>query len=149
MNDAAQADSLEIAFPNLKSTNYAVISPYDPSYNCIAFAFADTSHWWQQYHVKPHYWPEWIADDDTLDSWIKVAALFGFRDASNSDPEPELDKIAIYAKGEEPQHICFRSGNGLWKSKLGEDVDVEHEALHALEGNIYGVVRICLSRPAM
>ena len=27
MYDEAQADSLEIAFPNLKSTNYAVISP--------------------------------------------------------------------------------------------------------------------------
>ncbi len=146
MNDEAHIGYLEVHFPNLKSAKYAVTSPCDPSYNCVAFAFGDTSRWWQRDHVKPNYWPEGIEEDDTLHSWIKVAATCGFRDTSNSNPDPEQDKIAIYVKGEEPQHICFRSGNGPWMSKLGEDVDVVHETLHALEGNVYGNVRICLSR---
>jgi hypothetical protein len=45
-----------------------------------------------------------------------------------------------------PTHAARQLRSGAWTSKLGISEDVEHE-LRALEGEIYGVVALILTRP--
>jgi len=60
--------------------------------------------------------------------------------------EDGWEKIAIFADEQgEPLHAARQLPSGRWTSKLGADVDIEHD-LAALEGDLYGKVACFLKR---
>ncbi len=58
-----------------------------------------------------------------------------------------MPRIALYAHRGKPTHAARQLPDGWWASKLGKDIDIEHE-LHAVEGPVYGTVAVVLQKSA-
>ncbi len=57
-----------------------------------------------------------------------------------------FEKVALFVDAAGmPTHAARQVNSGAWTSKLGNSEDIEHE-LRALEGDIYGTVRLILKR---
>ena len=140
---------LQRRFPKLTDSSFSIQSPEDPRYNCLAFALGDERQWWE-HGAKLCYWPPGFTEGETLDSWIRVFELHGYRKTANRDVEPVTEKVAIYADLDfMATQVAKQQPNGLWKSKLGRGHDIEHASLEALEGDQmdeYGLVAQVLQR---
>jgi hypothetical protein len=44
------------------------------------------------------------------------------------------------------KHVARMQDTGVWTSKLGQGEDIDHDALGALEGSLYGTVGMILQR---
>jgi hypothetical protein len=130
---------LEEDCSGLRTSPYIIKSPKDPKYNCIAFAVGDLTHFWDDVPVKGYYWPPGIPSTDTLEGWIKVFEIHGYTETNDSTLEPEYEKVAIYAIADDPTHVARQKASGIWVSKMGKGVDIEH-SLHGLEGEFPGQV---------
>jgi hypothetical protein len=135
---------VEVLCPSLKESSYKITSPKDPQYNCIAFAVGDLANFWDDlgligYGVRGYYWPPGVPSADTLEGWIKVFETHGYRETEDHNLELEYEKVAIYATPDGPEHVARQKASGIWTSKLGKGVDMEH-TLEALEGEFYGKV---------
>jgi hypothetical protein len=135
---------LEEDFPGLRNGEYAVTSPIDPGYNCVAWAVGDTKFFWYDAGVNGYYWPPGVSAD-TLAGWIEVFGYHGYRLCADSSFELEFEKIAIYALETEPQHVARQKSTGVWSSKMGSGHDIEH-TLESIEGEIYGSVQVIMKR---
>ncbi len=91
--------------------------------------------------VKGYYWPPGVAKDDSLESWIKIFEIHGYRICKNAELEPDVEKVAIYGRPETkiPEHVARQKRSGVWVSKLGKGADIEHDKLEALSSDLYGV----------
>lgn len=59
-----------------------------------------------------------------------------------------MRKLAIFVNDQgTPTHAARQLPDGWWTSKLGRQIDIEHE-LSAIEGPAYGKVAILLARAA-
>jgi hypothetical protein len=66
----------------------------------------------------------------------------------NGELENGFEKIAIYVdKTRKPTHAAHQLPNGKWESKLGGDVDIQHDSLAELTGELYGEAACYLRRP--
>ncbi|MCE2805969.1 MAG: hypothetical protein LW700_12280 [Gemmataceae bacterium] len=137
---------LEMAFPALASGNYAVTSPAVSDYNCIAWAAGESDRWWWPDPLGLNFWPPEIPRLETIDSFRLAFEALGFAKAKNDQPEPGMEKIAIFAQGGKPTHMARQLENGRWTSKMGQSEDIEH-ALRDLEGVLYGEVALFMGRP--
>jgi len=135
--------SLDNSFPNLSSSRFEVTSEFSLDYNCIAWAAGDDSRWW--WPVTGDYWP---IDDHSaaVDSFVQAFATIGYGSANDDSLEAGYEKIALFANEGRVTHAARQLAIGRWTSKLGRDVDIEHE-LHAIEGEVYGTVVRLLKRP--
>ena len=97
--------------------------------------------------IKGYYWPPGVKRDDSAESWVQVFEIHGYRRCDNIDLEQGFEKIAIYVKDGEPEHVTRQLVNGAWTSKLGLDEDIEHNTLEGLAGEKFGVVEIVMKRP--
>ena len=137
-------------FPNLKASQFRVTSPPTPAssfpnvYNCFAYTIGKRQWWWPTDYGR---WPADCASGDILESFVLAYKKFGFRPCADGSPERGKDKIAVYMMGEAVKHVAIqlRSRPGIWRSKCGLNVDIEH-SLNALEGGIYGFVTEFFSR---
>jgi len=132
-------------FPKLVAERFAVTSPPDPLYNCIAWAALDAGRWWEP--GEDGYWPEGIARDHTLIAFIEAYGTLGFEIGADGALEPGFEKIAIYTDRDGPQHAARQLPDGTWTSKLGPWEDIAHVSADALEGALYGTVVRYLRRP--
>lgn len=141
---------METTFPNLRQSQYAVTSPRTPNYNCIAWAVGDTEHWWEPIrHIPGYYWPRRAPLAYTLESYTAALAIHGFYVCDDGEPEQGFEKIALYANTDgQPTHAARQLASGRWTSKLGDEEDITHDSLAALEGADYGTVVCFLKRPA-
>lgn len=141
--------NLEEDFPHLAESGWKETSEATPRYNCIAFGVHDTNQWWERLAVpiRGYYWPPNIKRSDTVESWIQVFELHGFAVCGSIELETGFEKVAIYETDGEPTHVARQLEDGKWTSKLGEDEDIEHSTLVALEGDFYGKVVKILKRP--
>jgi hypothetical protein len=143
---------LEEDCPGLSKSTYAVKSPRDPNYNCIAFALGDLTHFWYDVNspgitVRGYYWPPGLPSADTLEGWVKVFEIHGYSETTDVSLELEYEKVAIYATNEGPEHVARQRASGVWVSKMGKGVDIEHQTLEELEGEFFGkVVKIMRRR---
>ena len=55
------AEEIENLFPKLPQTGYAITSPADADYNCIAWAVGDKRQWWEP--LPGFYWPPGVAKE--------------------------------------------------------------------------------------
>ena len=138
---------LEALFPNLRGASYQITSPQDNNYNCIAWAAADTGHWWWPDTEPAHYWPPGVVPDETVDAFRAAFAWLGYTPCTLEALDPDYEKIALFADPfGGPRHTARQLPTGRWTSKLGELQDIEHD-LRALEGDEYGTVVFLMQRP--
>ncbi len=128
--------------------NYRVTSPQKKTYNCVAWAVGDTTHFWYDAKIKGYYWPPGARSADTLEGWKDVFEIHNYSDCDSHGFEPEFEKIAIFVDSDGiPSHVARQLGSGQWTSKLGKGSDIEHMTLDVLEGEEYGRVGVIMRRP--
>jgi len=138
--------TLEDIFPNLKGTPYQITSPFDVDYNCIAWAAEDSNNWWEPDPFNQYFWPSGIGRHYSLRSYQQAYELIGFQICESVAYNKLYDRIALFSDIEgRPTHATRQLASGFWTSKLGRDVDIEHE-LHAIEGEFYGHVFCIMER---
>jgi hypothetical protein len=129
-------NDLERLFPALDSSRYAVTSPEDIRYNCVAWAVKDTDRWW--WPDEDSYWPEGIARDESIAAFVEAFRDAGFVPCDDSHLEEGCEKIAICSAPDNiPTHVARQLQSGLWTSKLGQLQDIQHR-LEDLIGTVYG-----------
>jgi hypothetical protein len=132
-------------FPRLTSTNHRITSPASPDYNCVAWAVGDTDHWWQ----PGVFWPVPSPPDDFgIGTLEQALAALGYLDCEgNQLLEDGFEKVAIYGSNLFYTHAARQLPSGRWTSKLGRDVDIEHDSPDDVAGGIYGEVVQIMRRP--
>ncbi|MEE8428781.1 MAG: hypothetical protein V3S33_04700, partial [Gammaproteobacteria bacterium] len=76
-------------------------------------------------------------------------AILGYEPCQDSNPEPSYEKVVIYALRGVVKHMARLLHNNKWTSKMGDNVDIEHE-LDDLTSNYasgYGEAIQILKRP--
>jgi hypothetical protein len=141
-----QAIHLELRYPNLALTEYAITSPRSQEYNCFAWAARDQSRWWQPTPEDEFYWVQGVPMEETLSAYIQAYQVLGYAPCDGAALEVGYEKIALYVDDEGiPIHAARQLSTGKWSSKLGWLEDIEHE-LEGLTGERYGGVGQFLRR---
>lgn len=133
------------AFPRLTPNNHRDTSPRDHRYNCIAWAVEDTDHWWQ----PGEYWQpsDWPRDDAGIGALENAFRFLGYETCPDGNLEPGFQKVALYAKaGFIYTHAARQLASGKWTSKLGGNIDIEHDTPDAIAGGVYGEVHQFMKR---
>ena len=125
--------------PNMSKEKLRVIRLATRAYNCIAAAFGVEEQWW---------WPEgpgWpIAEDHgtSVKSFDALVKHFGGERCDGPDMEEGYVKLDLYIdEYGEPTHMARQTIRGTWISKMGGNMEVEHD-LNELDGEGYGKPRI-------
>ena len=142
--DFHDRNTIEKVFPNLKAENYEIISPRDIRYNCFAFAVGDTDKWLDPY--KKYYWPADVPREYTIPAFKELFHSYGYLDCKSTALESGFEKVALFTKSGSPMHAAKQLSSGLWASKIGDHVDIEH-LLEDLNGGDYGNVGCIFKRP--
>jgi hypothetical protein len=95
-----------------------------------------------------------VAGEPTVENFISAFSKLGYLPCENSALEKNFEKVAIYVSTKDEihapkgsvTHMARQLSDGKWTSKLGNDVDISHNTLQAVEGNAYGVVKQILKR---
>jgi len=128
------------AFPLLRSGYFLETSPATTGYNCIAWAARDTTRWWWP-TPGMYYWPPGVPADETIAAFIAAFGTIGFGPCEDGRHEPGVGKVALFAtSGGVPTHMARQLPNGDWTSKLGSDIDIEHDTPEQVSGATYSVV---------
>jgi hypothetical protein len=137
-------------FPNLTYLNSKQTSEPNDDYNCIAWACEMNDIWlWPGENNSSSEWPNNIPRILNKTAFIKLFELFGYKILTdkNSSLEFKTQKIAIYIDElNKPTHAARQLQNGKWTSKIGRNLDIEHDNLSCLEGPAYGKVDIIMAR---
>ena len=114
--------NIEEWFPNIIGENFKiVISTFE--FNCVAFTLDiyDDYVW-----ITEKSWPHnLIPRVLNIDSFKKLYELHNYKICDNDSYEENYEKIAFYAKNNQPLHAAKQFGN-IWKSKISNLI-VEHE----------------------
>ena len=132
-------------FPNLNRYNHTKESESSSQYNCIAWAFKDSSRTWWPDEDGDAYWPDDVPAAETQEAFVTLVKKYGYEKCDNSELQEGYEKLALYCNNRIPTHIARQKLNGKWTSKLGWDIDIEH-TLNAIEGPCYGNVTIVFRR---
>lgn len=128
---------LEMTFPNLKQEGYKLTSPFDISYNCIAWSTGANDLWWWP---EGYYWPDNLSRAVTVEAFVALYNSLGYEECDTDTMEVGYEKIALYAnKNNEPTHAARQLSTGKWTSKLGRAEDIEH-TLNGIVNDSYGAV---------
>ena len=142
-------------FPKLaRDKNFEITSKPSNDYNCIAWAYFINNRWmWPNTGQYPfldgiHFWPSDEILDCDVSHFIKAFELQGYTICESCEFDQSYRKIALYAKANSTDctHAAREKSNGLWTSKLGEDVDIQHSTPYTIENNIYGKVYCFLKK---
>ena len=127
-------------------------SPATPEYNCLAWAAGETDRWWWPDLMGLYAWPEGVPRRENLEAFVQAYGTLGYEPCDSDALEPAVEKIAIYVDpSSRPTHAARQLRSGKWTSKLGQGIDVEHDAL---DGDYpaacaYGQVAMTLARPRL
>ena len=139
-------------FPGLRTDKaFLITSEKTRDYNCIAWASGVNTRWeWPTlYNESPEedeYWPTGVMNSEHIEAFIQNFETKGFVCCNNETIEPDVQKIALFAKDGICTHASVQLPDGNWTSKLGSLNDITH-SLHALEGEFYGSVAYLMKRP--
>lgn len=94
------------------------------------------------------YWPPGIPALPSLSGVEAAYREVGYEPCASGCLEPGYEKVAVFADTtDEPRHAARQLPSGAWTSKLGDNVDIEHEELDAVGGIFYGEPRMYFRRP--
>jgi type VI secretion system secreted protein VgrG len=124
------------AFPKLGS-DFEVLGPSTPSYNCIAHTLGDHSNW-----VNPVTSPT----GDPLAGMDAVYGAKGYHRLPTMDTsvQPGHEKVVVYATKNpdgsinQVTHGAIQQPDGTYTSKLGQGPLIRHADPDALDGPAYG-----------
>ena len=147
--DIVKHRSLLRSCPQMRRALYRQTSPAATAYNCFAWAVGETHRRWDptRRRTDRNYWPVESRSTELRDAIAAFKAI-GFREVDHRQPTAGSQTIALYAAGGHVTHAARLLENGHWTSKLGEDIDIEHESLEALAGGLYGEPAVTLERAA-
>jgi len=134
-------------FPDLKYDAFEKTSEATWQYNCIAWSVNNVGRWWWPDPMNQAFWPPNVRREVTIEAFIEAYELLGYNVADSAGLEDGYSKVAIYVKDDEPSHAARQLPNGKWTSKLGPNVDIEHDTLDGLHGDEYGVVSVIMKKP--
>ena len=146
MDTSGRDAELEDMFPGLRTTPYHIHREETGLYNCIAWAAGDDTRWWEPDEDGIEYWPPAIPREYTIDAYVAAFESLGYAKCDDASPEYGFEKVAVYAKDDEPTHASREFGNGIWTSKLGPLQMISH-TFDALNGVRYGSPIQILRRP--
>jgi len=135
-------------FPGIAG-RFRKTSDYDEGYNCLAWALGRNDGWlYPAINIPPYTWPAGVPEDWSVAAIREIFARNGYtEETDSSDLEDEWEKVAFYiANNGEPLHFSRQLPNGKWTSKLGKQIDIEHDDLICLEGANYGTLGLILKR---
>lgn len=146
--DASYVRSRDIqaCFPRLDADKIEVVGHQTRKFNCIAWSMG----------VPGWVNPETGSKENPLAKMDAMYASLGYVriDDLNTEVEPGLEKVAVYAKLakdrsiESVTHACRQEPDGTWTSKLGAAPLIRHPDLESLEGPAYGTPVAIYVRPA-
>ena len=112
---------LEFWFPNIIGKSYKIsVSTWD--FNCVAFTLGiyDDYVW-----NTEKSWPSSVPRDLKIENFRKLYEFYGYKECVDFSYEKKYEKIAFYAKNNQPLHAA-KQFNDIWKSKISNLI-VEHE----------------------
>ena len=140
-------ERLQQLFPGLRTTSFDVTSPRDVRYNCIAWAAGDTRRWWWPGETPFSYWPNGLAREESVTSFVEAFATLGYELATSGEQDPAYEKLVIFASSDGiPTHMARQLPDGSWTSKLGALEDIAHAELEGVAGSDYGQAVAFLQR---
>jgi hypothetical protein len=83
------------------------------------------------------FWPDGLPvplGNADLDCYLALFRSWGYEECDSHDLEEGFLKIAIFASGEEFEHVAKHLPSGAWSSKGGTLYDFRHGTLDALGG---------------
>lgn len=132
------------SLPRLTPDNCRITSSPSWEYNCIAWAVGVNDGWW--WPVPGRYWPPDVPREETVGAFLAMLAARGYAPFASAKLETGIEKIALYALGDDPTHAARQVASGWWTSKLGPSVDIEHTDPEAVAGGVYGKVVAIVGR---
>ena len=135
-------EDLDQLFPMGKGQIERTSDP-DEDYNCIAWSVNDNRRvWWPLEKPNPFiYWPPGVPREETVHAFLAMYKFMEFVPCEGDHREEGYDKIALYALEDKPTHAArLWIEDADWSSKLGQENDVSHKSLRALEESDYGKV---------
>ena len=144
---------LEDRLPGLEGADYRITSPQDTDYNCVGWALSDDERWWSPVVGFGSFWPAQIPRALDIGTFIDLFELQGFERCETEDVEAGFEKIALFAESGSFAHVARQLASGRWTSKLGNDVDIEHELRDLTRRRspfpqyLYGAVAAVMRRP--
>ena len=130
-------------FPRLAISGFQLNSPFDSTYNCIAFAAGDFTRWWWPDPI--YYWPTESPRSETVQSFQHAFSTLGYFECNDGTRESDYEKIAIFTLRGVPTHAARMLHDGKWASKLGVSQDIIH-AEDGVNSNRYGEVACFMKR---
>src|SRR4051812_3164608 len=97
---------LEGRFPGLRGRPYAITSPPDGDYNCIAWAAGDSKQWWWPDAAADDAWPTGVTRAETLVAFRDAFATLGYVVCDDERLEPGYEKVAVFALAGVPKHAA-------------------------------------------
>src|SRR5947209_1509040 len=91
------ARDIEADFPKLRETGYRITSEATTDYNCFAWAANETSAWWSPLQISGYHWPDQFPRNTEMATFVALYAEAGFLACNHGEPEPGMEKIALYA----------------------------------------------------
>src|SRR5437899_678198 len=116
------ANELEQAFPNLVQDGYQIRSEATPRYNCVDWAFGDTTRWWWPIErpTAAIYLPPAAPAEQTFAAFVQARESLGYEACDAADLEPGFEKVVLYVDAAGvPTHVARQLPSGRWTSKLG------------------------------
>jgi hypothetical protein len=122
------------------------VSAATTDYNCIAWAAAVETDWWEPDQFSQYYWPDGVERKYTVKAYTEAYRTIGYEVCDSPEQEPGFEKVAIFSIQGWPTHACRQLRNGLWTSKLGQLEDIQHETLDCMSGPLYGIPNTYMKR---
>ncbi|MGA7500657.1 MAG: hypothetical protein WBX00_28340 [Isosphaeraceae bacterium] len=148
------SEEIDRCFPELAAAGYVPTSDRTIVYNCIAWAAADETQWWECDTDGPInkpgcYWPPNAKHGVGIDALISAYETRGYTVCEDSSLESGFEKVALYAEHGEWRHAAKQlteaPWSGCWSIKLGDLDDVRHVHPNDASGEINGHV-ICFMK---
>ncbi len=136
----------ETSFPRLNDQGFAITSPADRHYNCIAWAAGDQTRWWWPDLGDSGFWPDGVVREFSVIAFVAAFKSLGYVRCATSDLQEGTERVALYVANGRPAHAARQLADGSWTSKCGRSEDIRH-TLEGLAGDVYGEPTIFLSRP--
>ena len=84
------------------------------------------------------YWPSNVPRQATVDAFIEAFRTLGYEPCEDGELEPDVEKVVFYTLDGKPTHAARQLSTGVWTSKLGQAIDIEHGTPKGVEGSGYG-----------
>jgi len=134
-------------WPSL-SNHFRRTSDPDIEYNALAWALGSNQRNFAPEKIAGYYWEPGIPREPTIIAHLQLFKRHRYEiEAKDGRLEEGWEKVAIFVNAEgEPRHFARQLENGNWTSKLIDLIDIEHDNLDCLQGELLGHVNCILMR---